>query len=64
MGAGGSDFVWNLGFMFDYRFTNWGSVSFGYKWLDYDYNNGKSGTEKFTYNVMHQGPLLGLKIHW
>lgn len=63
IGAGGSDFVWNLIGMFDYRFKDWGSVFFGYKWLDYDYENG-SGMDRYGYNAMQQGPLAGLAFYW
>ncbi|MCP3867697.1 MAG: hypothetical protein GY703_06290 [Gammaproteobacteria bacterium] len=36
-GFGGSNGTWNLVGMFDYRFRDWGSVFFGYKWMDFDY---------------------------
>ena len=29
--------------MADYRFNDWGSVFFGYKAMDYDYDNDKDG---------------------
>lgn len=64
IGAGGSDLVWKLLGMLDYRFTNWGSVFFGYKVLDYDYDNNESGTGGYAYNAKQQGPLVGLNIYW
>lgn len=64
VGAGGSDLVWNLVGFFDYRFKDWGSVFFGYKWMDYDYNNGKKGAHTYTYNATQQGPLCGISFYW
>lgn len=64
IGAGGSDLVWKLVGLFDYRFTNWSSVFFGYKVLDYDYDNGVSGPERYAYDGRLQGPLVGLNFHW
>lgn len=64
IGAGGSDLVWKLAGLFDYRFTNWGSVFFGYKVLDYDYDNEVSGSERYAYDGRLQGPLVGLNIYW
>ncbi len=63
IGAGGSDFVWNLVGMFDYQFKDWGSVFFGYRWLDYDYDSG-SGLDRYAYDALQQGPLAGLSFHW
>ena len=63
-GGGGSDLVWNLVGMFDYRFTDWGSAFFGYKIMDYDYDNGESGVNRYAYDARQQGPLAGLNIHW
>ena len=62
-GAGGSDGTWGLVGMFDYRFKNWGSVFFGYKWMDFDYSSG-SGLDRYTYDATQQGPLAGLNFHW
>lgn len=63
IGAGGSDFVWNIAATFDYRFRDWGSVFFGYRWLDYDYDSG-SGKDRYAYDALQQGPLAGLSFHW
>ncbi len=64
IGAGGSDMIWNVALMADYRVNEWCSVFIGYKWMDYDYDNGKTGADTYTYDVLQQGPLLGLNIHW
>lgn len=63
IGGGGSDFVWNLVGMFDYQFKDWGSVFFGYRWLDYDYDSG-NGFDRYAYDATQQGPLAGLSFHW
>lgn len=63
IGAGGSDFVWNLVGMVDYQFKDWGSVFFGYRWLDYDYSSG-SGKNYYAYDALQQGPLAGLSFYW
>jgi len=62
-GFGGSDGTWNLVGMFDYRFRDWGSVFFGYKWMDFDYESG-SGSDRYIYDATQQGPLAGLNIFW
>jgi len=64
IGAGGSDSVWNLVAMLDYRLTHWSSVFLGYKAIDYDYDNGRTGPDRYTYNAKQQGPLVGLNIYW
>jgi hypothetical protein len=63
IGGGGSDFVWNLVGMFDYQFKDWGSVFFGYRWLDYDYDSG-SGLDRYAYDATQSGPLAGLSFYW
>jgi hypothetical protein len=63
IGAGGSDFVWNLSFIVDYQFKKWGSVFAGYRWLDYDYSSG-SGMNHYAYDALQQGPLAGLSFYW
>lgn len=63
IGAGGSSLVWNVSFILDYQFKKWGSVFIGYRWLDYDYSSG-SGKDRYAYDALQQGPLLGLAFHW
>ena len=64
VGSGDTNRIWNLVGMFDYRFRDWGSVFAGYKWMDYDYDNGELGLDRYAYNATQQGPLLGLNFHW
>ena len=63
IGAGGSDFVWNVSFILDYQFKTWGSVFLGDRWLDYDYSSG-SGPDRYAYDALQQGPLAGISFHW
>lgn len=63
IGTGGSDFVWNVSFIVDYRFNNWGSVFAGYRWMDYDYESG-SGKDRYAYDALQQGPLAGISFYW
>ena len=63
IGTGGSDFIWNVSFILDYQFKEWGSVFLGYRWLDYDYDSG-SGPDRYAYDGLQQGPLAGISFHW
>jgi hypothetical protein len=63
IGTGGSDLIWNIAAMFDYRFKDWGSAFLGYKWMDYDYESG-SGLDRYAYDALEQGPLAGLAFYW
>ena len=64
VGAGGSDRVWNIVGMLDYTFTNWSSVFFGYRVLDYDYDNGEPGSTRYAFDGRQQGPLVGISFNW
>lgn len=64
VGYGGSDNkAFNATAMFDYRFRNWGSVFLGYRYLKYDYDNGKVD-DTYAFDAYQSGPLAGLTIHW
>jgi len=63
IGAGGSDLVWNVSFILDYQYKDWGSVFVGYRWLDFDYDDG-SGPDRYAYDATQQGPLAGLTFYW
>lgn len=59
----GSQFTWNLvGLIY---FEPWRHVGFfgGYRALDVDFQKG-SGIDKFRYDVLMHGPLLGFNIVW
>ena len=64
VGAGDSDSVWNVMGAFDWRFNNWGSLLLGYKWMDFDYDNGKRGPERYAYDASQGGPLFAFNIRW
>ena len=59
----GSDFTWqvfpSLGINFSDRF----SLEVGYRWLDLDYSTGE-GNDPFAYDVLTQGPVVGLGIRF
>ena len=69
-GYGGSDNkAFNAAAMFDYRFKNWGSVFFGYRYLNYDYdydndNDNDKAEDTYAFNAYQSGPLAGLTFHW
>jgi len=64
IGSGDSNNIWNLNMVFDYRFRHWGSAFVGWKYMNYDYDNGELGLDRYTYDAKQTGPLLGLAIHW
>lgn len=64
IGAGDSDLVWNVMASIGYRFSNRVSALLGYRWLDYDYDNGNAGPNRFVYDVRYQGPLGALIFTW
>ena len=63
IGVGGSDLVWNVSFIVDYQFKKWGSVFGGYRWMDFDYDSG-SGPDRYAYDALQRGPLLGISFYW
>ena len=59
----GSDFTWQVFPCVDWRFAKWGSAQLGYRWLYMDYETG-SGANRFEYNMLNQGPQLGVTFHF
>ncbi len=59
----GSDLTWQAFPYLDWRFAKWGSLQLGYRWLQADYEKG-SGRDRFKYDVLDQGPQLGVTIHF
>ncbi len=55
-----SDFTWNVQGGVGYHFNDTWSVHFQYKALDVDYDNDKQGTQRFAYDTITHGPLLGI----
>ena len=64
IGAGDSDSVWNALTALDWRYSNWGSLMFGYRWLDYDYDNGKKGSERYVYDALQSGAFGALNFYF
>ena len=63
-GYGGSDDqALNVSFMFDYRIRDWGSAFVGFRYMDFDYDDG-SDADRYAYDAVQQGPLLGVSLHW
>lgn len=59
----GSDLTWQVFPTLNWRFASWGSAQLGYRWLGTDYATG-SGTSRFVYDVIAQGPQLGFSLHF
>jgi hypothetical protein len=67
----GSNFAWQAFPTVGFRLTRQASLEFGYRWLDIDYESGEGPTctpglvcltvvsDKFAYDVLSQGPVLG-----
>ncbi|MEH6591383.1 MAG: hypothetical protein V7746_14075 [Halioglobus sp.] len=49
---------------FDYRFKQWGSAFVGYRFLDTEYDNGKSGDDGYIFDADQQGPILGVSFYF
>jgi opacity protein-like surface antigen len=54
----GSDFAWQVFPTLAIHFTDSMSLDLGYRWLDIDYSKGE-GNDRFTYDVLTQGPVVG-----
>ena len=59
----GSDFTWQVFPTVMFRVTERTSIDLGYRWLDIDYATG-DGNEKFAYDVLSQGPVMGLTMRF
>lgn len=59
----GSDLAWQAYPHFSWRFAKWGSFEAGYRWLYMDYETG-SGRDRFNYDVLNQGPQLGIAFRF
>ena len=58
VGAGGADLDWDFAAAIGYRFADNVSAVAGYRALGVDYSN-----DDFVFDVVQQGPMLGLVIH-
>src|SRR6266516_8834 len=59
----GSDFTWQAYPYLNWRFASWGSAQLGYRWLGTDYETGR-GPSKFRYDVVVQGPQVGVTVYF
>jgi hypothetical protein len=59
----GSDFAWEVFPTIGVNFGRHATFAFGYRWLDMDYKTGK-GNEQFAYDVLTQGPAIGLSLNF
>ena len=55
----GSDLTWQVFPWFGWQFTRWGSVQAGYRLVYNDYETG-SGASRFKYDILTQGPQIGI----
>lgn len=59
VGAGGADVDWDLAAGLGYRFNDRYSATVGYRALGVDYRN-----DGFVFDVVQQGPIMGLTVHF
>jgi len=59
----GSDLTWQVFPFLNWRFAQWASAQLGYRWLGTDYETG-SGASRFRYDVVAQGPQIGVTFHF
>ena len=57
----GSDLVVILSGAMHYRFNDWSSLSLGYRYLDFDYDDGE-GPDRFKFDMKQHGPLIGVRF--
>jgi hypothetical protein len=59
----GSDFAWQIFPSVGIRVGERATLDLGYRWLDMDYDTGE-GTERFAYDTLSQGPILGFSFRF
>jgi hypothetical protein len=59
----GSDLTWQAFPYLNWQISRRCSVQAGYRWIFNDYSQG-SGRSKFRYDVLAQGPQLGITLHF
>ncbi|MDG2136691.1 MAG: hypothetical protein P8J90_01645 [Luminiphilus sp.] len=57
----GSESVVVLTGSFAYRFNHWSSLTLGYRYLDFDYEDGE-GADRFKFNMKQYGPAVGVRF--
>ena len=59
----GSDFAWQIFPSLGIRVGRHATLDVGYRWIDTDYESGE-GDERFAYDMLIQGPLLGFTFRF
>ena len=59
----GSDFSWQLFPTVGFKVADSFALDFGYRWLDNHYTQGE-GDERFVWDVLAQGPVIGFGFHF
>lgn len=59
----GSDLAWNAVLRFEWKFSERATLTFGYRALDIDFEEG-SGIDLFAYDMLQSGPVAGLLWHF
>ena len=57
----GSDLVTILTGSFSYRFNHWSSIDIGYRYLDFDYEDGDE-LDRFKFDMKEHGPAIGWRF--
>ena len=57
----GADLVTILTGSFSYRFNDWSSIDIGYRYLDFDYEDG-DGLDRFKFDMKEHGPAVGWRF--
>lgn len=57
-----SDFTWGLQGGVGYHFNDHVALNLQYKAIGVDFNNNKQGVDRFTYDTITHGPLMGVAI--
>ena len=57
----GSDLVTILTGSFSYRFNAWASIDLGYRYLNFDYEDG-DGMDRFKFDMKEHGPAVGFRF--
>ena len=60
IGAGGADVDWDVAAGLGYRFNDTLSATVGYRAMGVDYSND----DGFLFDVVQQGPIMGLTINF
>ena len=57
----GADLVTILTGSLSYRFNDWSSIDIGYRYLDFDYEDG-DGLDRFKFDMKEHGPAVGWRF--